>query len=140
MNPSDGIDARLARLSVRKARQMTRAQRARAARVTSFLPLDDPEVAELFVEVARAGDRDMARALLADDEWAPSRGDARALAARLADVIEGGPSHTSRVVAIDLLTLLGPDRALALPALRRALRLPSLMVRGHALHALLSAQ
>jgi hypothetical protein len=132
---------RLVRLFVRHGAKMTPSQRERAAEVATLLPLDDPEAGELLVEVARAGDRLMASALLADDEWAPELGDARGVAARLADVIEAGPgsSHASRVAAIDLLALLDDaSRALAVTALRRALRVPSLTVRGHALHALLS--
>jgi hypothetical protein len=135
------LAVRLVRLFVRYGPKMTQHQRERAAQVAALLPLDDPEVADLLVEVARAGDREMTRALLADDEWAPELGDELALAARLADVIEAAPSHAGCVVAIDVLSLLGEAaRATAAPALRRSLDAPSLTVRGHALHALLMVE
>jgi hypothetical protein len=142
-----GLDARpvlavrLLRLFVRHGAKWTPDQRERAAALATLLPLDDPEVAELLVEAARAGLREMATALLADEDWRPDVGDGRALGSRLAEVIEGGPTHASRVVAIDVLSLAGPAaRAVAAPALRRALRVPSIAVRGHALHALVTAE
>lgn len=114
------VAVRLVRLFVRHGAKMTDAQRERAAEVATLLPLDDPEAGDLLVEVARAGDRVMTSALLADDEWAPELGDARGVAARLADVIEGpGTGNASRVAAIDLLSLLDDaSRALAVTALR----------------------
>jgi hypothetical protein len=135
------LAVRLVRLFVRHGPKMSAGQRERAAQVATLLPLDDPEAADLLVEVARAGDRDMARALLADEDWVPELGDARAFAARLADVIEAGPSHAARVIAIDMLALAGEAGGrMAASALRAALRLPSLTVRGHALHALLAIE
>jgi hypothetical protein len=133
------LAVRLARLFVRYGAAMTRHQRERAAHVATLLPLQDPEVAELLVDVARAGDREMARALLSDEEWEPDLGDERSVAVRLADIIEGAAGHASRVAAIDLLSVLGgAARSMAVPALRGALRLPSLTIRGHALTALLA--
>jgi hypothetical protein len=135
------LAVRLVRLFVRYGTKMTWHQRERAAQVATLLPLDDPEAGELLVEVALAGDREMARALLADEEWAPDLGDGHAIAARLADVIDTGPTHRARVVAIDMLALLGDaERTKTIPALRAALKVPSLTVRGHALHALLAAE
>lgn len=133
---------RLLRLFVRFGPKMTRRQRERSANVASLVPLDHPEAAELLVDVARAGDRVMADALLADDEWLPDVGEARdvdALAARLADVVDDGPTHASRVIAIELIARLEAC-AKAPAALRRALALPSFAVRAQALHALSTAR
>jgi len=143
-----GMDAHLAeavrllRLLVRHGPKMTRRQRERARTVATMLPLDHVETADLLVEIARAADRDMAEALLSDDldeGWAPEVGDEDALAARLADVIDAGPTHACRSVAIDLLSLLD-RRDGAVTALRRALRLPSFAVRARALRALATAR
>ncbi len=135
------LAVRLVRLLVRHGPKMSRRQRERAAHVATLLPLYDAEVADLVVEVARSGDREMARALMADEEWSPELGDELGVAARLADVVDSGPSHSSRVVAIDMLSLLGPAAsASAAPVLRRALRLPSFAVRSHAMHALATAE
>jgi hypothetical protein len=130
---------RLLRLFVRYAPRMTRRQRERAAGVASLLPLDHPETAELLVEIARAGDSEMGDALFADDEWTPEVGDEEALVARLADVVDEGPTHASRAVAIELIGRFS-SREPAVAALRRALHLPSFSVRARALQALATAQ
>jgi hypothetical protein len=130
---------RLLRLLVQSAPNMTRRQRDRCATVATLMPLDHPESAELLVEVARAGDRVMADALLADDEWIPEVGDLNAVAARLADVVDDGPAHTCRVIAIEIIARLETSTA-AVPALRRALALPSFAVRAQALSALVAAR
>src|SRR5580704_13748231 len=88
---------RLLRLFVRHGARWTRRQRERASRVASLLPIDHPEIAELLVEMARAGDRTMAAAIFSDDDFAPEVGDEQALIARLADVVDAGPTHASRV-------------------------------------------
>jgi hypothetical protein len=129
---------RLLRLLVHYAPRMTRRQRERVASVACLMPLDHPETAELLVEIARAGDAEMAHALFAD-EGTPEVGDEDALVARLADVVDDGPSHSSRAVAIDLISrFAGRDPAVA--ALRRALHLPSFSVRARALQALATAE
>ncbi|MDP8999433.1 MAG: hypothetical protein M3O46_04915 [Myxococcota bacterium] len=130
---------RLLRLLVRWAPKMTRRQRERSASVATLVPIDHPEASELLVEIARAGDRVIADALLADDEWAPDVGDVDALAARLADVVDDGPTHTSRAIAIAFIARAGTPTA-AVPALRRGLHLPSFAVRAQALDALAVAQ
>src|ERR1700722_18499681 len=128
----------LLRLLLRYSPRMTRRQRERAAAVFSLMPLDDPETADLLVEIARAGASEMADALFADDEWTPEVGDEDALVARLADVVDDGPTHVSRAVAIELIGRF-TARAPAAAALRRALRLPSFSVRARALQALVTA-
>jgi hypothetical protein len=136
---------RLLRLFVRNAGSMTRRQHERAGSVAALTPRDHAEAADLFVEVARAADREIAQALLSggpgddgDGAWDPRAGEADSLAARLADVIDAGPTHACRSVAIDLLTCLKGRRA-AVPAVRRALRVPEFSVRARALHALATA-
>jgi hypothetical protein len=135
--PAEAV--RLLRLLVRHGPKMTRRQRERSAYAATILPLSHPETADLLVEVARAADREMARALRADEEWKPELDDSDAIVARLADVIDAGPSHACRAVAVDLVTLFD-RRETAAPALRRALRLPSFAVRARALHALATAE
>jgi hypothetical protein len=130
---------RLVRLFLRCAPGFNRRQRERAERVSSLVPLDHPEAADLLVEIARAGDRALADAIFSEDDWMPEVGDQDALVARLADVIDEGPAHVNRVAAIELVGRFeGRDAAIA--ALRRALRLPSFAVRARALHALATAQ
>ncbi|HLK35146.1 MAG TPA: hypothetical protein VKU41_00250 [Polyangiaceae bacterium] len=138
--PQEGV--RLLRLFVRHGPTMTRRQRERAHTVATLLPLEHPEVAELLVEIARGADRDMADALASgelEEPWTPDVGDPQALAARLAEVIDLGPTHDCRAIAIDVLALL-PRCDPAYPALRRALRLPSFAVRARALRALARAR
>jgi hypothetical protein len=128
---------RLIRLFRRHGSAMTPRQRERAAAVASVLPLDHAEVEELVVEVARAGDGFLADALFSEDEQAPDWTRSAVLATRLADVIDEASSNGARAVAIQLLERL-QSRALAIPALRRALRLPSLTVRARALRSLVT--
>jgi hypothetical protein len=130
---------RLVRLFVRHGSKMTRRQRERAAAVTMLLPIERAETADLLVEIARAGDRTIADAILADDDWAPGPAASEGLAVRLADVVDAGPTHACRAVAIDLLARTEPRDA-AVSALRRALRLPSFAVRARSLHALATAR
>ena len=103
------------------------------------MPVDHPEAAELLVEIARAGDRAMADAFLADEEWVADLGGEEAagdaLAARLADVVDDGPTHASRVIAIELVGRIEGSKS-AVAAMRRALSLPCFAVRAHALRVL----
>jgi hypothetical protein len=130
---------RLLRLFVACAPKLTRRQRERAANVAGLVPVDHPEAAELLVEIARAGDRAMADAFLADEEWVADLGGGStagdALAARLADIVDDGPSHASRVIAIELVGRIEGSKS-AVPAMRRALSLPCFAVRAHALRVL----
>src|SRR5579883_1979932 len=128
--PAESV--RLLRLIVRYGPTMSRRQRERCASVATLVPVEHGEVAELLVEVARAADRLMADALLADDEWRPDVADPDALVARLADVIDQSPSHAGRVIAIELVERF-ERRTVAAAALKRALRLPSFAVRARAL-------
>ena len=132
-HPAEAV--RLLRLVVRHAARMTRRQRERATYVAAAMPLHHPEMVDLLVEIARAGDRATAGALLEDGAWSADVDDVDALVARLADVIDEGPTDVSRAVAVDLLALLD-RRATTVLALRRALRQPAFVVRSHALYAL----
>jgi len=146
-----GMDAhplesvRLVRLFVRHTPAMTRRQRDRARLVAAAMSLGSREVADLIVEVARAADRDIASVLLPDDSgdipelaWAPAVGEAVALAVRLADVVDAGPTDAARCVALDLIACID-SRAAAVPSLRRALRSADLGVRARAMHALVTS-
>ena len=130
---------RLLRLCVEVAPRLSRKQRERVAFVARLVPLDHAETADLLVEVARAGDSALADALFSEDDWVPEVGDESALVARLADVIDEGPAHASRAVAAEIIVQF-ERREPAIPALRRALRLPSFGVRARALDALATAQ
>jgi hypothetical protein len=132
------LGVRLARLLVRHTAQMTRRQRERSQRVASLIPLEGPEAADLLVEIARAGDRAMADAVFSEDDWVPEVGDEERLVARLADVVDEGPTHASRVAAVEIIGRF-ECREAAVAALRRALRLPSFAVRARALQALASS-
>ncbi len=135
-HPAEAV--RLLRLAVRHMAKMTRRQRERASYVAGAMPLEHPEVADLLVEIARAADRAMAASLLEDDAWSADVGDIDALVARLADVVDEGPTDDARAVAVDVLARL-ERRPTSVVAFRRALRLPSFAVRSHALHALATA-
>jgi hypothetical protein len=135
-HPAEGV--RLLRLLVRYGSKMTRRQRERVSSVATMVPLVHAETTDLFVEVARAADGDVARALLLDEDEVPDVGDEVALVTKLADVVDNGTTHACRATAIDLLARF-ERREAAFPALRRALRLPSFAVRARALHALATA-
>ena len=135
--PMEG--ARLLRLLVRFGGKFTRRQRERSASVATLIPLDHPEVSELLIEAARSGDRVVVEALLADDEWTPEPAHADVLVGALSKVVEVGPTHTCRAIAIELIARMGAGSA-AVGALRRALVLPSFGVRARALHALATSQ
>jgi len=130
-HPTEAV--RLLRLLVRHGAKLTRRQRERAAALTERMPLAHPEVIELFVEVARGGDRTIAHALLSDED--AEFGDEGLLVARLVDVLDAASTHASRALAIDVLRRV-KSRQAATASLRRALHLPSFAVRARALHAL----
>ncbi len=130
---------RLLRMAVALGPRSSRKQRERAAAVASFLPVDHPEAADLLVEVARAGDKGMFDGIFCEDDWAPQLEDEEAVMARLADVVDEGPSHASRAVAIEIISRF-ESRGPAVGALRRALHVPSFAVRARALDALARAE
>ena len=130
---------RLLRLCVQIAPHLSRKQRERVASLARLIPLDHAETADLLVEVARAGDAALADAIFSEDDWVPEVGDEAALVARLADVVDEGPTHASRAVAVEIITQFD-RREPAVPALRRALRLQSFAVRARALDALATAE
>jgi hypothetical protein len=136
--PADDA-VKLMRLLVRHAPRMTRRQRERSTAVARVVPLDHPDAGVLFAEMARAGDRLLATAVLSDEDWTPELVDRWDLGLRLAEVIDAGPTYACRIVALQLVARLDVRDA-AIPALRRALRLPIFAVRARALHALATAQ
>ncbi len=131
-HPAEAVQ--MLRLMVRHGARMTRRQRDRTAAVAELVPLAHPQVVDLLVEVAQAGDRTMAEALLSDEDAADIVDDGM-LVARLADVLDAATSHASRALTIDILRHAKSPQG-AIPALRRALGLPSFSVRARALHAL----
>ena len=135
-HPAEAVQ--ILRLAVRHGARMTRRQRDRAAAVAELIPLAQPQVVDLLVEVAQAGDRGMAEALLSD-EGAAEIVDDGLLVARLADVLDAATNHASRALTIDILRHAKSLQG-AISALRRALLLPSFAVRARALHALTAAE
>src|SRR5262249_36387786 len=95
--------------------------------------------ADLLVETARAGYRAMASAIFSEPDWIPDVGDEEGFVARLADIVDEGPTHDSRIVAIEIVARFDA-REPAIAALRRALRLQHFGVRARALHSLATAQ
>lgn len=130
---------RLLRMVVRCWDRLTPRLRETAERVAGIAPLVDPEAADLLVEIARAGLDGLAGSIFETEEgWVPEVGDEEALMARLADVIDDGPTYAARCVAADIIgRFVWRDPAVS--ALRRALRMPSFGLRARALHALASA-
>jgi len=130
---------RLGRLAVRHFDRLRPPQRQAAANAMLWLDFEHPETVELLVEIARAGAR--AQRLVCPlslalevDEGPLSRRFPEA-SARLARVLDEGPSWTARTIALEwLASAAGRD---ALPALRRALRQPHVGVRTLALQVLL---
>lgn len=135
-HPNEAVQ--ILRLAVRHGARMTRRQRDRAAAVAELMPLAHAQMVDLFVDVARAGDRSMAEALLSDESVA-ERVDDGLLVARLADVLDGATTHGSRALTIDILRHAKSLEG-AISSLRRALVLPSFAVRARALHALTAAE
>jgi hypothetical protein len=130
---------RLIRLFVRHGPKMTRRQRDRCSAVATLTPLQHPEAADLLVEIAVAGDRALADALLSDDDWTAFVQDGESVAARLADVIDTAAGHPCRMIAIDFVARLKTFGS-AQPALRRALVSTGFGVRARALAALAGAK
>jgi hypothetical protein len=136
VHPAEAV--RMLRLAVRHGARMTRRQRDRWAAVAELVPLAHPEVVDLLVEVAQAGDRTMAEAILSDEDAAKIVDDGL-LVARLADALDAATTHASRALTIDILRHANSPNG-ATSALRRALGLPSFAVRARALHALSAAE
>jgi hypothetical protein len=102
----------------------------------AWLDYNHPELIELLVEVARAGARSLVTALMlavSDNRWkALSR--IPGAVARIARVIDDGPSYGARCIAVDWISCIGGREAV--PALRRALRAPHFVLRYRALDVL----
>jgi hypothetical protein len=125
---------RLVRLAVRIGERLTAADREAACQSLPWLDYSHPEVADLLVEVAEAADRRLAGSLLIalhTSDVGPRLGRVRDLSARLARILDDGPSWDARVIAVGWLHE-AAERS-AIPALRRALRFPHLELRWRAL-------
>ena len=102
----------------------------------AWLDYNHPELIELLVEVARAGDRSLVTALMlavSDNRWKAVARMPGAVA-RIARVIDEGPSYMARCIGTDWISCMGGREAV--PALRRALRAPHFVLRYRALDVL----
>lgn len=138
-HPRQGV--RLVRLLHRYRQSLPQETRDALAAVTLWLRLEHPETAELLIEIASAGDSWLAgRLALPLSSLQREHGD-RPFAdypdfvPRLVEILSAGPSWDARVIALGWLEL--SCSAAAIPALRRALRLPHIGIRGRALDLLL---
>ncbi|AKT40494.1 hypothetical protein [Chondromyces crocatus] len=129
---------RLWRLVARHHGALPRKGRKDGIHALSFVPIptESPELPDLLVEAAIAGDEWLAFLLeqsLQDES--PDRRYPEA-SERLAQVLDEGPSWGAQVIAGRLLFVFA-DIEVAIPALRRALRRPHAGVRTVAIEALL---
>jgi hypothetical protein len=102
----------------------------------AWLDYGHPELIELLLEVARGGARSLVSAFMlavSDARWQALVRIPGAIA-RIARVIDDGPSHVARCIAVDWIACTGGREAV--PALRRALREPHFVLRYRALDVL----
>jgi hypothetical protein len=130
----DPLEAvRMVRLFVRHFARLSRAARDEAENACLWVDLSHPEANDLVLEIARAGNERIGSALTLDPERMETiRPD---LSSELAKLLEEAKSWSSRVLALDWLTVFGERDAV--PAARRALRLPHMGVRLRAIQFLL---
>ncbi|MEP7121164.1 MAG: hypothetical protein ABJE95_09650 [Byssovorax sp.] len=128
---------RLLRLMARhRERLPPRAQEASLA-AAPWLDFSHPEVAELVLDQARAGDRSLELSMMLafgfgeDRETMPQP---PRFGERLAEIIDGGATFRARTAAIRAVRYV--EGAAVVPALRRALRAPHAVVRWLALSSL----
>ena len=127
---------RLLRLVVRHLDRLSPEALEAASHAAIWLDYSHVEAGELVLEVARPGSRRIEGALLMAmgldrRKRLPQPAD---FGARLARLIDEGPSWDVRLIALDFAETV--DRDDVVPALRRALRAPHLGARWWALHAL----
>lgn len=138
-HPRQGV--RLVRLLHRYRESLPEESRDALAAATLWLRFEHPETAELLIEVAAAGDSWLAGRLalplssLRREHGARPFADHPDFVHRLVEILSTGPSWDSREIALGWLEL--SCSAAAIPALRRALRLPHIGIRGRALDLLL---
>ncbi|EYF02473.1 hypothetical protein [Chondromyces apiculatus] len=129
---------RLWRLVARHHGALPRKGRKDGIHALSFVPIptESPEMPELLVEAAIAGDEWLA--FLLEQSLQDENPDRRypGASARLAEVLDVGPTWRAQAIAGRLLFMFGEVEA-AIPALRRALRRPHAGVRTIAIEALL---
>lgn len=137
--PRQGV--RLVRLLHRYRERLPEETRDALGAATLWLRFEHPETAELLIEVATAGDSWLAGRLalpllsLRREHGDRPFADYPDFVPRLAEILSAGPSWGAREIALDWLEL--SCSAAAVPALRRALRLPHIGIRGRALDLLL---
>lgn len=123
---------RLLRMAVRCGGALSEEAREAACNVVLWVDFVHPEVVDLLVETAEAEDLKLCEALgfalhVRRDKDLFRSGDA---SARLARLLDAGPTTTTRRIAADWLRLAAKRDAI--PALRRALHLPCFLVRFRA--------
>jgi hypothetical protein len=126
--------ARLRRLA-RGCRYLLDEDEEEAWTSSRWLYYTDPALLELQVEVARTGAlAALAGLMLAITDGRPAVGHVPGAIARVARMLDDGPSQIARCIAIDAST--NPGRSAAVRALRRALRAPHFTLRCRALDEL----
>ena len=134
---------RLLRLAHRHYRALGDEAGGIMRRLCFFARFHDPEAAELFLDIARSGDRRFMRwlefplsaSLRSPDHWKFLR--QTQLCVRLCALLDEEFPWASRELALDFLFLCCTKEAL--PTLRRALRLPHLGIRWRAVTLLVRA-
>jgi hypothetical protein len=127
---------RLLRLALRCRDSLPREVWEATCTSAAWLDYNHAELFELLVEVACSGDRSLVTAIMlavSDARWKTLARTPGAIA-RIARVIDEGPTHLARRIAVDWISCAGGREAA--PALRRALRLPHFVLRYRALGAL----
>lgn len=128
--------ARLARLFVRHFAQLGPGGRHDAAGASLWLDYTHRDAVELVIETVRAEATDIADAMALAFETEEQDADfGDTLTPRLTAELDAATSIEARLIALRWLAVVGTKGAA--PALRRALRLPNVAVRGRALEILL---
>lgn len=131
--------ARLLRLSLQHYERLSESSREHAHSSCVWLDYTHPEAGEVIIEAARRSNRAIAESVFMavggfGREQGVRLGRRPDFSRRLAKVVDEGPTWLSRTLALLWLERVGePD---AVPAIRRALRLPHMGVRWYALSAL----
>jgi hypothetical protein len=131
--PLEGV--RMARLFVRHWEALSRGARKRAVDACIWVELGHAELGELIVEMVAADNARIAAAIgMSYDALEVVEFDKEELARRLAGLLDRSSSWSVRELAAEWIS--AGDVARVRTSLRRALRLPHLSIRAHAVRAL----
>ena len=128
---------RLLRLIARHRQRLSPDAQQASRAAAPWLDFSHPEVAELVLDQARAGDRSLELSMMLAfgfGEDRQSMPQPPRFGARLAEIIDGGSTWSARAAAIRAVRYV--EGAAVVPALRRALRAPHAVVRWLALDTL----